>query len=359
MRAPTVLVVSELHERSTDLVCRHLEEMGVEPLRLNSETFPFGSGCSVRVDADEAAFSVSCGQTVLRSEDIRSVWHRRWTYPVYPATFDEATISFCFSEITGLIGGLPHIAELRWVNHIHAERRASNKIFQLSVARALGFRIPETLVSNRKDDVLDFNAGHSNGVIFKPVSGSSILYRTYSVEVIKYLEATYPDMAFDHGQPSVNLVLYTQLLTPEKLEKLGQLKWSPAIFQEHIHKAADVRVTVVGQQLFACLIRSQDRPETSIDFRQMNKGYDLPHEAIELPGDVAAFVGRLMSRLGLVFACIDFVIDAATGEYVFLEANPAGQWLWVEAKTGMPISRALARYLAAPDEDAAHVKSSI
>jgi hypothetical protein len=46
-------------------------------------------------------------------------------------------------------------------------------------------------------------------------------------------------IAFDRGQPSVGLVLYTQPLTPEKFDKLDQLHWSPAIFQVQIHKAAD------------------------------------------------------------------------------------------------------------------------
>ena len=39
------------------------------------------------------------------------------------------------------------------------------------------------------------------------------------------------------------------------------------------------------------------------------------------------------------------------GEYVFLEVNPAGQWLFVEQRTGLPIARALADYLCVVSEN--------
>ena len=34
------------------------------------------------------------------------------------------------------------------------------------------------------------------------------------------------------------------------------------------------------------------------------------------------------------------------GDYVFFEVNPAGQWHFVEQRTGLPISQAVADYLA-------------
>jgi hypothetical protein len=35
---------------------------------------------------------------------------------------------------------------------------------------------------------------------------------------------------------------------------------------------------------------------------------------------------------------------------VFLEINPAGQWLFVEQRTGQPMTEAFVRLLAAKDE---------
>jgi glutathione synthase/RimK-type ligase-like ATP-grasp enzyme len=55
----------------------------------------------------------------------------------------------------------------------------------------------------------------------------------------------------------------------------------------------------------------------------------------------------LQRRLGLIYSAFDLV-RTPQGEYVFLETNPFGQWLWIEDLTGLPISKAIADFLAAP-----------
>ena len=53
---------------------------------------------------------------------------------------------------------------------------------------------------------------------------------------------------------------------------------------------------------------------------------------------------RGMHRLGLVYGAID-MRRTPDGRYVFLEINPAGQWLFVEHFSGQPITSTLARLL--------------
>ena len=67
--------------------------------------------------------------------------------------------------------------------------------------------------------------------------------------------------------------------------------------------------------------------------------------ATELPDDVVEKLRQLMRRLGIVYGAVDFR-RTADGRHVFLEVNPAGQWLFVEGKTRQPIARALADLLA-------------
>ena len=52
-----------------------------------------------------------------------------------------------------------------------------------------------------------------------------------------------------------------------------------------------------------------------------------------------------MHELGLVFGTVDLKLTD-NGEHVFLEINPQGQFLYIEILTGLPISRALAEFLA-------------
>ena len=54
-----------------------------------------------------------------------------------------------------------------------------------------------------------------------------------------------------------------------------------------------------------------------------------------------------MERLGLVYGAID-LRRTPEGEHVFLEINTAGEFLFVEERTGQPIARAVADWLARP-----------
>jgi glutathione synthase/RimK-type ligase-like ATP-grasp enzyme len=55
-----------------------------------------------------------------------------------------------------------------------------------------------------------------------------------------------------------------------------------------------------------------------------------------------------MQRLGLVYGAID-MRRTPEDEYVFLEINPAGQFLFVEQVSRQPIAAALARLLVEQD----------
>lgn len=52
----------------------------------------------------------------------------------------------------------------------------------------------------------------------------------------------------------------------------------------------------------------------------------------------------LARRLGLSYCALDLVVTPS-GDYVFLEVNPSGQYGWLESLTGLPITRELVRML--------------
>lgn len=65
----------------------------------------------------------------------------------------------------------------------------------------------------------------------------------------------------------------------------------------------------------------------------------------ELPTAIRDKLLALQQRLGLRYGAIDLT-RTGTDEYVFLEVNPGGQFLFVEIATGMPISTAPAQALS-------------
>ncbi|WP_439678186.1 hypothetical protein [Embleya sp. MST-111070] len=58
------------------------------------------------------------------------------------------------------------------------------------------------------------------------------------------------------------------------------------------------------------------------------------------------------ANLGLIYAASDFVVTAE--DWTYLETNCAGEFGWIEALTGAPISAAIARILTGETPDARH-----
>jgi glutathione synthase/RimK-type ligase-like ATP-grasp enzyme len=187
------------------------------------------------------------------------------------------------------------------------------KPFQLAVAKRLGLTTPRTLVTNDQTAASAF---------IQEIGLERTVYKVLVSDAVCWRE--------------------TRRLRPEELVHLNCLRHAPAIFQEHVDGPLDIRATVVGNKVFAAAI---DATATSYpqDYRM-----DLANAVVrkyQLPDRVSGLLVRLCGELGLAYAAADFRVTP-DGEHVFLELNPAGQWLFIEHSTGMPIGAALADLLS-------------
>ncbi len=92
----------------------------------------------------------------------------------------------------------------------------------------------------------------------------------------------------------------------------------------------ELRVTIIGDELFAAEIDSQSRESTSVDWRNWSDGgIDIPYRKATLPADIAERCMMLVRSYHLNFSAIDLILTP-DGRYVFLENNPNGQFMWVE-----------------------------
>jgi hypothetical protein len=272
----------------------------------------FGNGASVTVnpDAQQGELKLSDG-TRIASGDICAVWHRRpGVVMVNPAITDERDRSFTQNEWTQAIDGFFSLDSLRSVSP-PAKQRAASKPRQLSVASQVGLRVPQTLITSDPDEAIAFIAGRRGAVVHKAMTAP-------------------PHQFID-----------TRAWDSAASRRVADLAFCPTILQERVFGPADVRVTIVGDQIFsACILTSHGRAE--VDSRLDT---DAPCTPYELPDSVGSALLRLMYELGLVFGTVDFKV-ADNGEHVFLEVNPQGQFLYIEILTGLPISDALAGLLA-------------
>ena len=70
--------------------------------------------------------------------------------------------------------------------------------------------------------------------------------------------------------------------------------------------------------------------------------------AVALPDTVQTALLELMNRMGLVYGAID-MRRGPDGEYVFLEINPSGEFLFVEERSGQALTAAMADLLCRLD----------
>jgi glutathione synthase/RimK-type ligase-like ATP-grasp enzyme len=198
-------------------------------------------------------------------------------------------------------------------------QRAQYKLRQLQLAAEVGFELPDTVVGNDPDAVLDlFTACH--GQLISKQAGL--------------------------GDLGAGLMRYTEPVRRRDLVHIEGVRQCPLIVQSYVPKKLELRVTVVGDQVFAAAINSQRAHHTRIDWRRYDDKNTRMFEW-RLPEAVAQLCVRLTRRLGLRYGALDLVLTP-DDRYVFLEINPSGQYLWVEEATGLPITAALVDLLLAP-----------
>ena len=225
----------------------------------------------------------------------------------------EGEAKFVSREITYALEGIYKILSDRfWISPVTAIREAENKIYQLLVAREIGFEIPKSLVTTIPHKAKTFLKELQGHCVLKPIRNGKV---------------------DDSENPKV---VFTTLITADDTALLDGTNNCPTYLQNRINKVADIRVTVVGEQVFPAKIHSQEFEETMVDWRK-GENAKVKHERIELPPEIEDKCIELTKRLGLHFGAIDFVLDRGMN-YVFLEINPNGQWGWIEKRLGYDIS---------------------
>jgi len=253
-------------------------------------------------------------QGVVDLTDARSVWWRRPQIVSLEAIADPDARGFAYGEWNEALYGLYTLLDCPWMNDVIADQNAAHKALQLAVAPRFGLHVPRTIMTSDADEARAF--ADSLGV-------ENVIYKIFAATHQVWRE--------------------TRRLTDADLAHLDQLRLAPVIFQECVTGVADIRVTVVGDDLFAMAIDGRDSDD--IDFRlRMGKTGTW---ATTLPDDVASGLRRMMSHFGLAYGGADFRLTPE-GEYVFLEVNPAGEFLFVERGGNHPITDAVAGWLANP-----------
>ena len=307
MTTGPVLVVTNLDDPTTDLVIRELYDRAVPVVRFDSGDFPTTLSVEATITSAGIEGTLSTPTRTADLGNVRSLYYRRPSGFCFPH-LDEQTARFAHTQARyGLGGILASLPGCLYVNHPHRIGDSEFKPSGLAAAVTAGFTVPPTLVTSSPDAARAFIKQAPGRVIYKPLSAP--LYRI----------------------EGVSCTVQVQHVTADEIDET--VAGTAHLFQHAVDKQADIRVTVIGERVFAVRITSG-----LLDWRT---DYDaLTYAVVTPPPGITEALYAYLQHFGLVFGCFDFAVDQG-GAWWFLECNPSGQWAWLEPETGLPMVAAM------------------
>jgi glutathione synthase/RimK-type ligase-like ATP-grasp enzyme len=312
-----VLILTRKYDPEATSVSIRLLAKGIDSVRLNVEDMP--NQMRVRYHIKEIcdpSIEFTIGDRNLDTSRFSVVWLRDFDNTRMGLDFGDKynkfVRRFCYEQWNDSYQILIDSLASEWINRPEANLNASNRLVQLRTAREVGLKIPSTLITNDSNAAAEFYQHHDGQIVLKAVHHHRI-----EIEGKVYS-------------------MYTHSLTKDDLSRLDDLIYAPCILQERLHKKSELRVTVVGEKVFAAELDTQGMPNCGDDLHRCTMS-ELPKKALKLDNATEEACLKIMNMLGLKYGAFDFILDEKNQAY-FLEINPTGDWYWIEHDTKMPIT---------------------
>jgi hypothetical protein len=244
----------------------------------------------------------------LDLDSIGATWIRKpGEFSYLSPDLSPQELAFAKQEAEHTLQGILNMLDCYWMSHPLALRGAQWKAEQLRRAERMGFRVPASIITNCPDEVRRFQQGLAGKMIFKAMSTPSLAAEDLAQE-----------QRITNG-------LHTTIIEDDM--DFAAVAELPCHFQEYIPKQYELRVTIIGEHVFAAKIHSQDDARTAIDSRDMSA--EIRYEACVLPADLQQRCLDFVHSYGLHFGALDLIVTP-DAKVVFLDNNPAGQFLYIE-----------------------------
>ncbi|MCL4551794.1 MAG: RimK-like protein [Bacteroidetes bacterium] len=313
---PKILILSSIYDFSTDLVVLRLKEMQIPVLRLNRE---YLKDYKISLNPLQPSLFVKGPDFFAElTNEITSIFYRQPVFlrntPSVPLSTSEQLER---SQWMAFLRSLSVFVQSSWMNFPRSTYLAECKPYQLFLAKRIGFKVPSTLVSNDCKTIKDH---FTDKIIIKSLD--TVLLR----------------------EGNDCLFTYSSL---DNLESLSEenVSSTPLLAQTYLEDKIDLRVTIVGNQLYAVKILSNNKGIDG-DWRVLPKN-EIQYFDYCLEPQLEEFCKRLMRELDLNFGAID-LIETKSGIY-FIEINPTGEWGWI-TDSNRQIDLSIARWLSNPRE---------
>ena len=232
---PKVLFVSNKDDFALDYLIYKFQHTGVEYIRINSEDI---INMSIKYNLND--IQIIYNNILYDLDEVKSVYFRR-APSIFPNSIDNRDTQYINGERRNFFEGIYTFLDAKWINPIFATYKAERKLYQLSIAKRIGFNVPETIVSNNPMDIIEFLNKYESCII-KPISHgmqvtSEGIFSIYTSD-IKDIKSLNKDMLFE----------------------------CPTFVQQKINNYRDIRATVIGNEILAVEIDTDD--ELKVDWRK-------------------------------------------------------------------------------------------
>ncbi len=296
-----LVILTNSDDATADYVLKRLREESIPYCRINTDDIMAKYHFSYTID-DCLLHAADCS---ISAKTVSALWYRR-PLPIKSHSDKTLEAEWISGEWTAALEGwLAHVPIERWINHPSFIELANSKMEQITRAKKYGFLVPDSLVTQNREDFNSFWQKHNKHIVAKPLLSG-------------YVES---DTLNKFG------LIYTTELKDSDLFQLDDLSICPTFFQEKIDKIFDVRITVFDSKLTALkLVR--EASTNNIDIR-IDNFEGVLYEPIDLPKETEKKILQLLHSYSLRFAAIDMVVNYKY-DWFFLEINPNGQWAWTD-----------------------------
>jgi hypothetical protein len=327
-----VLIFSNRQDPTTDLVIEWLIAFGVDYHRINSEDLtdpeiPFYG------DAEKGKVLLQ-GSRDIDSErsPVRVCWYRRWNRFKTPEgkrkdPFVQQLRWETQREAESISRFLfDRFKELPWLTD-PAKAAEEEKILTLRIARKKGLRIPKSIISNRREQVLQ-SFPENERIVAKPLSDPS---------------------GFIDRRKGRFYRVFAESLDRDAVRDLPS-SFFPSFFQERVEKSHEIRAFFLDGIFYPTALFTPSSKNADIKIDNGLEGHLAQMNRTVLPRVVERRLTALMQELGLNSGSIDLLVRP-DGEHVFLEVNPVGQFIGYGEQANHALDRRIAVWLMQKDQD--------
>lgn len=177
MQNGSIVIVTNDADLHADAIVRDVTPMGRAVARLHPGDAPATLLLHTEITHDRLDTKLThttTGKSISTSE-ITSDWYRRPRVTASPAHMPDVEKSFARNEYTAYFQRIwAALGRAYWISAPQAILNASHKLEQIQRAKAMGFNIPQTLVTNNVHTALNF-LGECHGPTIYRVLTSPLL----------------------------------------------------------------------------------------------------------------------------------------------------------------------------------------